>query len=159
RLGLKTQIENMGFDGLYDSLKTSQVDALISALSIDPTKIGFVQYTRSYIDAGQILASRGGNFQQMEDLDGHSLAVEYGSIGDELARRWQPRWHVLKPARFTPADEAMNAASTGGADAVLVDSITARLYVRSHPSLLLSPALVSHDPYAVAVRLTSYDLA
>src|SRR5262249_23672998 len=50
RLGLHIQIENMGFDGLYDSLKTSQVDVLISALSIDPTKIGFVQYTRSYID-------------------------------------------------------------------------------------------------------------
>src|SRR5258708_39963351 len=117
----------------------------------------FVHYTRSYIGAASVIASRAGNFRQREDLDGHSVAVEYGSIGDELVRRWQRRLHVLKPVRFTTSDDAMSAALTGSVDAILVDSVTARLYIRSHTGLILSPDLASHDPYAVAVRLTSYD--
>src|SRR5258708_33246916 len=115
----------------------------------------FVHYTRSYIGAASVIASRAGNFRQREDLDGHSVAVEYGSIGDELARRWQRRLHILKPVRFTTSDDAMIAALSGSVDAVLVDSVAARLYVHTHTALILGPALVSHEPYAIAVRLAT----
>src|SRR5947209_6488435 len=57
RLGVKVQIQNMGFDGLYYALESHQVDAVISALSIDPVRTGDVIYTRPYIDVGQVLVS------------------------------------------------------------------------------------------------------
>jgi arginine/lysine/histidine transporter system substrate-binding protein len=159
RLGVRVEIVNMGFDGLYDSLKTGQVDALISALSIDPTKINDVIYTLNYIDAGQVIGSVSGQHTTMRDLDGKTVAVEHGSIGDEVVRVWQRRLHVLKAVRYTTSDEAMSAVHNGETDAVLVDSISARLYNRVNPGLQLSSDLVTHDPYSVVVRIASYDLA
>ncbi len=159
RLGLKVEIANLGFDGLYEALRTDQVDALISALSFDPTKIDRVLYTASYVDAGQVLLSRNGSFGDMPALDGRTVAVEYGSGGDEAARVWERRLHKLTIERFTLADDALNAALTGAADAALCDWVTARLYTRKHTGLMISPQMVTHDPYAIATRISSYDLA
>jgi len=159
RLGVRVEIVNMGFDGLYPALQSHQVDALISALSIDPAQLGWAMYTYSYIDAGQVIVSRGAAYKHMPELDGHTLAVEYGSIGDEVARQWARRLHILKIAHFTTSNEAMEAVRSGQADAALIDYITARIYLRTHAELTLSREWVTHDTYAIATRLTSYDLA
>src|SRR5262245_61249918 len=42
RLDVPVRFVNMGFDGLYDSLKNDQVDVLLSALLIDFSKTGSV---------------------------------------------------------------------------------------------------------------------
>lgn len=160
RLNVKVHVVNMGFDGLYDALFTGQVDALLSALSIAPGQLGRVSYTRGYIDAGTVIVSPDGHYQHMPDLDGKTVAVEYGSEGDETARLWQRRLHSLTIAHFGTADEALNAAAQGKADAALLDSVTARLYLRAHKDakLSISPDLVTSDIYAIAVRQTSLDL-
>ena len=158
RLHLRIDIANMGFDSLYDALQTGQVDALISALSIDPVQMSRVIYTTGYIDAGQVIVSRDGQLGRMEDLEGRTLAVEYGSLGDETARIWQRRLHLLNLKHFTAANDAMQAVIEGRADAALVDFVTARLVVRGHPGLVINPNPVTHDTYAAAVRLASYDL-
>jgi polar amino acid transport system substrate-binding protein len=159
RLGVRVEIVNLGFDGMYEDLYTGKVDALISALSVDPAQLGRFFYTRPYIDAGQVIVSRDGTYQTMRDLDGHSVALEYGSIGDEVARIWKRRLRVLNLIHFTTADEALQAVASGKADAALVDSITARLYLRSHSGLILSKKTAYPDVYAIAVRTGSYDLA
>ncbi len=160
RLHVRIEISNMGFDGLYDALITGQVDVLISALSFDPTHLDRVMYTRAYVNAGQLIVSSSGHYEHMEDLDGHTVAVEYGSAGDETARIWQRRLHILNIAHFTTADEALAVVVAGKADAALVDYVTARLYLRSHhgTGLALSPNYVTGEAYAIAVRLRSYDL-
>jgi polar amino acid transport system substrate-binding protein len=56
-------------------------------------------------------------------------------------------------------DEAMDAVRQGKADAALTDWVTARLYLRTHRGLSISPDRVTDDVYALAVRLSSYDLA
>ncbi len=160
RLHLRVEIDNMGFDGLYDALITGKVDALISALSFDPAHLDKVMFSHGYLDAGQVIASRGGQYTRMEELDGHTIAVEYGSQGDEAARVWQRRLHVLNLAHFTTSEDALTALMGGKADAALVDYVTARLYVRAHPgvSISVSPRYVTGDAYVIAVRLSSYDM-
>ncbi len=159
RLNLHVQIANLGFDGLYEALKTQQVDVLISALSFDPTRTNEVIFTYAYVDAGQVIVSRDGGYPDMRSLDGHRVAVEYGSGGDEQVRIWQRRLHELDVTRFTTSDEALAAVAAGTADAALCDAISARLYMRGHSGLVISPEMVTHDPYAAATRTSSYDLA
>jgi ABC-type amino acid transport substrate-binding protein len=159
RLNLKVQIANMGFDGLYEALKTSQVDVLISALSYDPTRLNAVIYSVPYLDSGQVIVSRDGSYPDMPSLDGHTVAVEYGSGGDEQVRIWQRRLHELPVTRFTTSDEALAAVAANSADAALTDAITARLYISKYPGLVISPQMVTHDLFAAATRNSSYDLA
>src|SRR5581483_6478786 len=97
--------------------------------------------------------------RRMPDLEGRTVAVEYGSTGDEVARLWQRRLHRLGIAHFTTPDEAMDAVQQGKADAALTDWVTARLYLRTHQGPSISPDRVTSDVYALAVRLLSYDLA
>jgi polar amino acid transport system substrate-binding protein len=159
RLGVRVQIVNRSYDSLYDDLHTGQMDVVISALSIDPQRIGAFQYSRAYFDAGQVLVSRDGTYTTMRDLEGRTVAVEYGSGGDELARLWTRRLHRLNVTHFTTSNEAIAAAAAGQADVALVDAVTARLYVRDHPGLSISQESVQPDYYAVAMRYTSFGLA
>ncbi len=155
-LGLEAQFTYFGYDGLYDALTTGQVDVLVSALVVAPERTQDVAYTTAYFDAGQVLvvpanSAAGG----MADLDGQSLAVELGALGHVEARTWQERLPALAVTTFGSADEALAAVAAGTADAALVDSVSARLYLRDHADsglMRLDPPVVS-EPYAAAVRI------
>ncbi len=155
-LGLEVQFTYFGYDGLYDALTTGQVDVLVSALVVAPERTQDVAYTTAYFDAGQVLvvlanSAAGG----MADLDGRTLAVELGALGHVEARAWQERLPALTVATFGSADEALAAVAAGTADAALVDSVSARLYLRDHADsrlMRLDPPVVS-EPYAAAVRI------
>jgi len=158
RLGVKAQFVPLGIDGLYSSLQTAQVDVLISALSIDPTKYGTVWYSVPYVEAGVLLISRADDaYATMEALDGKTVAVEFGSIGDEQARRWIRRLKTLNVQHFLQPDEALQAVQDGKANAALVDGVSVRLYLRVHAgsTLHIADTPVYSDPYCVATRASA----
>lgn len=158
RLGVRVQLVTVGYDALYDALLERRADLTISALSFDPARYGPFLFTLPYFDAGQILVSRRGEFQTMPDLDGRRLAVEYGSLGDEAARQWERRLKALHIRRATTADEALGLVLAGEADAALVDVVSARLYRREHPDLVLAGQTVVPDATVIATRGRSLDL-
>lgn len=154
RLGVTAQIVPIGVDGLYDALKISSVDVLISALPFDPTRVGEFWYVRHYLDAGVYIVSREGVYQDMYTLDGQQVAVEYGSMGDEQARRWQRRLKQLEIQHFISTTEAIEAADHGEAPAALVDYVSARLWLKAHPEsrLAISEMPVLSETYAPVTR-------
>lgn len=159
RLGVRVEIVNISYDGLYDALLNERVDALISALSFDPIRFGTFLYTNAYIDAGAALISLSPELQRMEQLEGKRLAVEYGSSGDEAARIWERRLKRITVRRYTTTQEALDAVIAGDADAALADVVSARLYRRTHPQIVIAMETVAPDPYVIALRRRSYDLA
>jgi ABC-type amino acid transport substrate-binding protein len=159
RLGVKTQILIMGTDSLYDSLYTGYVDLIISGLGVDPTLKTWVHYTRPYYDAGQILVSRADSpVATMRALDGKTVAVEIASQGDLAAQRWQRRLHALDVQRYMLPDDAMSAVLTGGADAALVDTVSARLYLDQHDGLIMAAKTTVPDDYVIALRKANFRL-
>ncbi len=161
RLGVRMQVAPMGVDGLYDALHTGIVDALISALPFDPFRLDAFVYTRPYIDAGYFLVSRGGSYQSMPDLDGKRLAVEYGSLGDEQARRWLRRLSSLSIQHHTEPTDALASVLNGAADAALVDYLTARLWLREHAAsdLVIAAQPIYSEGYAAVLRVRDLALA
>lgn len=163
RLGVRAHIVPMGIDGLYSALQTGAVDVVISALPFNPTKVADVIYSRPYIDAGAILVSRaeGTRYDRMEALEGRRVAVEYGGLGDEVARRYTRRLRSLAVMRFVQPEAALDALRKGEVDAALVDHVSARLYVRANPGaeLVIAPETVYADPYVIATKLSGLELA
>src|SRR5690606_34727847 len=91
-IGIPPRFVNMSFDGLYDSLKADQADLVIAMLTIDSMRSADVLYTRHYFNAGLVLVSPPDQvISTMDNLAGHSLAYEFGSNADALARRWLRR--------------------------------------------------------------------
>jgi ABC-type amino acid transport substrate-binding protein len=159
RLGVKTQILIMGTDSLYDSLYTGYVDLIISGLHVDPTLKEWVHYTPPYYDAGQILVSRADSpVATMRALDGKTVAVEIASQGDLAALRWQRRLHVLDVQRYMLPDDAMSAVQAGHADAALVDTVSARLYLDQHDDLVMAAKTTVPDDYVIALRKANFRL-
>jgi len=154
RLDIPIRFVNMGFDGLYDSLKADQVDVVISALLIDLSRTGEVRYTRPYYNAGLVLISGPEKpINGMGDLPGNSLAYEFGSEADIVARGWRRR---IAPFEIRPYElpmYALEAVRLGEADAALADATSARLYLRDHVEWKARYRYVTDSLYAIAVRV------
>lgn len=155
RLGVEASFVLLGYDGLYDSLEIEEVDVLISALWVEAERSEDVVYSSPYVDAGLRLVVREDSPnppRNMEEMAGRSLAVEYASEADAEARRWARRLGNLTVESRNTAGEALAAVESGTADAALVDAITARLYRREHPTLVVGEEPITSEPYAVALR-------
>lgn len=152
RLGLEVVFVNIPYDGLYDALLVGNVDVLISALVAAPEFEGRAQFSRPYFNAGQYLVvPPASEFEEMADLDGHTLAVEFGSGGDVEASVWQRRLANLSVERYDEPATAAQAVADSNADAALVDGITARLIVGSNDQLELGPN-ITEELFAVAIH-------
>jgi ABC-type amino acid transport substrate-binding protein len=158
RLGVEVAFVNMGYDGLFDAALVGEVEVLISALVAGPEQLGRVEYTTPYFNAGDVLVvPRGSTIQTMEDLEGQTLAVEYGSGGDIEARAWERRLANLDIIRHEDAAAAVDAVISGEADAALVDGVSGRLAVGAHHELTLGE-YVTEYLFAAAVAPDSDDL-
>jgi ABC-type amino acid transport substrate-binding protein len=152
RLDLDMVFINMGFDGLYDSLLVGQVEVLISALPATEDYAGKADFSVPYFNAGErLVLPVDSTLNIVDDLNEHLLSVEYGSGGDVEARKWERRLSGLEVARYPDADTALQAVINGEADAALIDGISARLGVGSHPELRLGDHAVD-ILFAVAVH-------
>lgn len=158
-LGVSVRFVNIGFDGLYDSLSTNQVDILISQLVVNPLRMSEVFYTRPYFDAGLVLLTNADNpMESMRDLPNHSLAYEFGSDGDNEMRFWQRRIGEFTPQPYELPNYALDAVRLGETDAALVDAITARTYLREHSEWEAQYVYVTNLHYAIAVQIPRGDM-
>ena len=158
RMGLEVQFVNMGYDGLFDAALVGEVDVLISALVAGPEQLGRVEYTTPYFNAGDVLVVPiESPVEAMSDLEGHTLAVEYGSGGDIEAREWERRLAALNILRYPDSNAAVDAVLSGEADAALVDGVSAALAVGAHDELRLGEYATEYL-FAAAVGPDSDDL-
>lgn len=154
RIGLPVRFVALGYDGLYDALKTDQVDALLASLTIDNNRLSDVHYSQPYFNAGLVLVSDN-QIEQMEDLPEHgnaSIAYEFGSEGDSETRTWLRRIYPFETRPYERPTDALDAARLGDADAALVDAVSARLYLRNHPDWNAHTTVVTDNLYAVATQ-------
>ncbi len=152
--GVEAQfVANLPYDGLYDALTAERVDVVISALYVDPSRMGAFAYSSPYFNAGQVLvvADESGGIEGLEDLNGRALAVEFGSEGDVVARTWARRLAGLTILPCQTAAEAMAKVLAGETDAALVDHLSALAGTGEGSGLRIAGEPVTDEPYAVAV--------
>jgi polar amino acid transport system substrate-binding protein len=169
RMGLEVQfVANLSFDGLYDALTADRVDMVISAMVVDMDRSADFAFSTPYFDAGQVLVVGPGSadVDGMKDLDGRVLAVELGSEGDSVARRWARRLTDLSLLHTDSAKEALAVVAEGRADAALTDRATALMTLRDEGpfwatngegrrALAVSGEPVTGEQYAIVVRRDS----
>ena len=153
-------VANLPYDGLYDALTADRVDAVISALYVDPTRMDNYAYSAAYFNGGQVLVATGDStrIEGVQDLAGHNLAVEFGSEGDAVARAWGRRLEGLTILSCQTADDALAKVVSGEADAALVDHLSALGISAESIDLQIVGTPVTDEPYAVAVQRESREL-
>ncbi len=151
-LNIPVRFINMGYDGLYDSLKADQADILISALAIDYSRSNDVLFTVPYFNAGLVLVSdQHHKFSGMSVLGGHSLAYEFGSDANLTARAWLRRIVPFQLMPYETPDFALDSVRFGLSDAALVDATSSRLYLRQHQGWHVTQTQVTDTLFGIAV--------
>ncbi|MEO0565405.1 MAG: transporter substrate-binding domain-containing protein [Chloroflexota bacterium] len=156
-LNIPVELVPLGFDGLYDALRTNRADVVIAGLAPEEHQNGVV-YTRHYFDAGLVLITQHPDIT-FRDLPGRTLAYEFGAPADALTQRWRRQIAPFVGRPYELPEHAMMALHYGEADVALVDRRTARLYLREHPTFApFFVEMVTNDWYAPAVREGRPDL-
>ena len=159
RIGVSIRFVNMGYDGLYDSLKADQVDVVISALLVDPSRTGDVRYTRHYFNNGLVLVSTGkAPLQSWYDLPGRIVAYEYGSEADQQVHTWMRQILPFDVQPYELPAYALDAVRLSVADAALVPATDALLYLRQQADWEAEFQYVTDAWYAAAVRLDHVEM-
>lgn len=157
--GVKIQYVYTGYDGLYDALNADRFDMILSALPYNPTKTQDVAFSRSYFNGGPILIVRGDDTGTvgLESLKDRTIAVELGSKGDAVARKWQKRYN-LGLRQFDSTSEALRALQRGEMNAAIVDPIAFYDFQRSEGAALTWKVVgkpLAEENYIIAVRRDS----
>lgn len=157
--GLEVEIVAIGFDSLLDALQVQRVDAVISALPFDARRTQDVFYSLPYFEAGiRLVVEAEAEIAAVDDLAGRSVAVEWGSRGDAVARRLQRDGVALERLTFQSSQEAITALVSGASDALLIDGVTLQLAQgKGQPIRPVGSALES-DPYVIAVPIDAPEL-
>ncbi|GIL15414.1 MAG: amino acid ABC transporter substrate-binding protein [Chloroflexota bacterium] len=156
--GVKIQWVYTGFDGLYDALNAKQFDLILSALPYNPGKTQDVFFSHAYFNGGPILIVRGEDTTTtgLDSLQNQTLAVELGSNGDAVARKWQKRYN-LRLQQYDTAQDALRALQTNAARAAIVDPIAFIDFQRAAPDIgaqqwrIVGKALANEN-YVIAIR-------
>jgi ABC-type amino acid transport substrate-binding protein len=154
---VRVQYVYTGFDGLYDALVGNQFDMILSALPYNPQKTEDVSFSHSYFNGGPVLVVRAEDKQtkSLYDVAQRSVAVELGTSGDEVARKWQDRLR-LGLQEFNTTRDALLAVEHGQASAGLIDPISFYDFQRSGDNTLRTAgAALTDELYIIAVRKDS----
>ncbi len=160
--GVQIQYVYTGYDGLYDALNAKQFDMILSALPYNPNKTQDVFFSNAYFNGGPILVVRSDDSATngISDLNGKSLAVELGSNGDAVARKWQKRYS-LSLLQTETAFDALRALQGGQVNAVIIDPIAFYDFQRANPETqtwrIVGKPLADEN-YVIAVRRDSTTL-
>ena len=152
--GLEAEIVAIGFDSLLDALLVGRVDAVISAFPYNARMTKEVHYSPPYFEAGvRLVVGAESAYEEIADLDGGTVAVEWGSRGDAIARRLQREGAGFTRLPFASGQEAIGALVSGASGALLIDGVALRLAQGEGKRMRAVGAALDEDPYVVAVSI------
>lgn len=151
--GLEVEVMNMPFDGLIPALMTSQIDAVIAAMTITPERAEKVDFTQSYYKSGLsvlIMEENKADFPDLESLNGHPLCAQIGTTGAMEAERLSGG----NAKAFNTEPEAFMELKAGGCVGVVNDRPVNLYYLATSASegVIEMSEMISAEDYGIAVR-------
>jgi polar amino acid transport system substrate-binding protein len=134
KAGFTPQYQNTPFDSVLAGIATCQFDAAISAITVTEERKQKMNFSDSYISAGQIVAVRKDttNINGPQDLQGKTIGVQASTTGEIEAKKIAGA--TVKP--YDAVDLAFLDLINKQVDAVIVDNPTTLTYVNKTPDKL-----------------------
>ncbi|WP_164491837.1 basic amino acid ABC transporter substrate-binding protein [Staphylospora marina] len=119
--GQDVQIIHTGWDPMFEKLKSGEIDAAISAISITEERKKDFDFSAPYFEATQmILVPAHSPIKSFKDVKGKKVGVASGTTGEELA---EERLGKNDPGirKYKDVGEGIKDLKAGRIDAVLAD--------------------------------------
>jgi len=161
-LGYDYKIQSMTFDGLIPALTSGTIDAVISAMTIKPSRAEMVYFTDPYYKSGLIIAVAANNesINSFDDLAGKKLAVQIGTTGADKANEVRTADPSTSIVTFDRIPEAFLALKQGSADAVVNDAPVTLYAIEKDAKgdVKVVGEMLSSEYYGIAVPKSKPDL-
>jgi polar amino acid transport system substrate-binding protein len=157
KAGFTPQYQNTPFDSVLAGIATCQFDAAISAITITDERKQKMNFSDSYISAGQIVATRKDttDINGPQDLQGKTIGVQASTTGEIEAKKIPGA--TIKP--YDAVDLAFLDLMNKQVDAVIVDNPTTLTYVNKSPDKLkVVGEPFTDEDYGIAVCNKNKDL-
>lgn len=154
-------IKDISFNELIPSLRSGQIDLVISGLTITEHRQEFMDFTMPYFDYGEIILSTKGSNSDMvlEDLTG-KIACQTGSHAHELLSDLIKRKPHAQMVPLETLEEVWRALELGIVDVAVVPHPPTAYYLTQHgeSNLLMVGKVFASQPTGVAVKKGNQEL-
>ncbi len=161
-LGVELELQNIDFASVVTEVQAGNADMAIAGLSPTEDRKKSVDMSDLYYGGGQvllILEENAENFTTAESLAGKTIATQKGAIQETLMKE---QFADSTPLLLPKFPQCIQELKTGTCDAVMIDSESAKNYMKTTEGLAISEVPVETDPAengnAIAVMKGNEDL-
>lgn len=158
--GVRADIVAIGFDSLPDALKAGKIDSIVSAYPYDERLTQDFLFSTPYFDAGlRIAVHNRSTINELSDLSGTRVGVEWGGLGDLVGRRLQRDGLELTLQPFeTPEEMIVALVEANSVEAILIDNVMLRKAQAAGLPLRTVNAPLESIPYVIVMPRRAYEL-
>jgi polar amino acid transport system substrate-binding protein len=130
--GLDYKLKNTGWDPLLIGLQNKEVDAGISAMTINEKRKKSYDFSSPYFESiNMILTKEGSSIKSAKDLEGKKVSVQNGTTGQEALEKMFGNSENIK--KFDSNVLAIQALLNGEVEAVVADNGVLQEYAKNNP--------------------------
>jgi ABC-type amino acid transport substrate-binding protein/heat shock protein HslJ len=157
QMGVKVEIKDYAFDGLYNALQLGSIDVAISAISETPDRQKYVDFTNVYyVGKDGVLASAGSpitSITQVSQMADKTVGVQTGSVYEQFLSETLVATKLM-PAKnlnsYPDIQQAVKDLQRNKLDLVLLDYEPAQSFVQQGGVKLVGEGL---DPQSFAIAI------
>ncbi|MCA1994296.1 MAG: ABC transporter substrate-binding protein/permease [Coleofasciculus sp. S288] len=135
-LGFELEIRDSDFNGIIPALQSRRADFAMAGMTPTAERRQNVDFSEIYYEArNTIVAKKGSNLTQSEDLAGKTVGIQLGSIQETEAKKIAEtvKGITIKPLNKT--SEIIQEVKAGRIDAAIIEDTIAKGFVGSNPDL------------------------
>lgn len=154
KLGLELQIDDMAFDAALLATQNGQSDVAMGGITASEDRKAVMDFTDTYATGVQVVIVKEGSEVTMDNLGDHQIGTQLGTTGyiyasDTPENGGYGEDHVIG---FEGGAVAVQALVNGQVDAVIIDDLPAREYVKANPGLTILEGAWVEEDYAIGVQ-------
>ncbi|WP_138496864.1 ABC transporter permease subunit [Nostoc sp. PA-18-2419] len=136
KLGFKLQIMESDFNGLIPALQANRADFVMAGMTPTPERRKNVDFSIIYYEAKDtIVAVKGSNLKQPEDLLGKKVGVQLGTIQEQNAKKIAQKVTGIQIKQLNKVPEVVQEIKSGRIDAAIVEDTVAKGFAQANPDL------------------------
>lgn len=149
-LDKKLVVKDIAFDSIINEIKSGKADFAAAGMSITEERKKEVDFTIEYITSNQVvIVNKNSKIKSFEDLDGKTISVQLGSVGDSYASQNYKNAIIDRQKKFLVAAEAVK---NNKSDCIIIDELPAIELVAKNPELKILKGILFQDTYGMAVK-------
>ncbi|MFN6469347.1 MAG: ABC transporter permease subunit [Nostoc sp. SerVER01] len=136
KLGFKLKIMESDFNGLIPALQANRADFVMAGMTPTPERQKNVDFSIIYYEAKDtIVAAKGSNLKQPQDLSGKKVGVQLGTIQEQNIKKIAQKVVGIQLKQLNKVPEVVQEIKSRRIDAAIVEDTVAKGFAQANPDL------------------------